>query len=150
MRENKRTYVIIGRNPIVDIDIVNKLIANKNIRTVSINNKLGCDISARLDFSPSDSKEGWLYGKPKYEFTHEFVLEYLRDKADTVILYGVADFNNNKYFDTDKDGYYAPCCIEYSKNKIEKEYSKYYKLYTINKDSVLDVPRIDIDKVISL
>lgn len=83
-----------------------------------------------------------------FGFTHDFVLSWcIKQGYSNVILIGVADFETHNHYDKDEDFNPSPRCIAGSKNAIENIYSKELKIFTMNKKSILQVPRITIEEL---
>ena len=79
-------------------------------------------------------------------FTHDFAVSYCIIKGyKRIILAGTADFTVNKHYITDEDFNYAEKLKENSKRFLEEVCSKRAEIYTLNKDSILEVPKLDID-----
>lgn len=82
-----------------------------------------------------------------FGFTHDFVLSWcIKQGYSNVILIGVADFETQAHNDGTNFNP-SPRCIAGSKDAIENIYSKELNIFTMNKKSILQVPRITIEEL---
>lgn len=83
-------------------------------------------------------------------FTHDYALSYCINKGyESIVLIGAADFTGNKHFLTDEEFNYSEKLKFHSKKFIEKICTKRARIYTCNFDSILEIPRVDIDTLLN-
>ena len=83
-------------------------------------------------------------------FTHDYALSYCINKGyENIVLIGAADFTGNKHFLTDEEFNYSEKLKFHSKKFIEEICTKRARIYTCNFDSILDIPRVDIDTLLN-
>lgn len=81
-------------------------------------------------------------------FTHDYAISYCIMKGYThVILIGTADFTGSLHYLTEEQFNPAKKLVKNSKKFIEEICSKKIKIYTLNHESILDIPRIKIEKL---
>lgn len=153
--------LIFGRSLFLNEIDINRLL-NLGYTTIGINTQTFItDYVAFLDdriFKVSNNFKGICLTRPKYfgqvrepviyfdnntwNFTHDFVLSWLKEQnVEEVILIGCADFIDNKYYHTD-DLHFTPTenSTRNSINFIENEASKWFKLYKLNPQGILNIP----------
>jgi hypothetical protein len=83
-------------------------------------------------------------------FTHDYLLSYCIMKGyENIVLIGAADFTGNKHYLTDEDFKYSERLKNNSKKFIEEVCTKKANIYTCNPNSLLEIPRISIDELLS-
>ena len=83
-------------------------------------------------------------------FTHDFALSYIINKGyDDIILLGTADFTAGPHFSNPYDLRCSERLKLKSKRFIEEVCSKRAVIRTCNPKSILDIPRISIDELLS-
>ena len=83
-------------------------------------------------------------------FTHDYAISYCIMKGYThIILIGTADFTGSLHYLTEEKFNPAEKLVKNSKKFIEEVCSKRIKIYTLNPESILDIPRIKIEKLFS-
>lgn len=81
-------------------------------------------------------------------FTHDYAISYCIMKGYShVILAGTADFTGSSHYLTEEQFNPAEKLVGHSKKFIEEVCSKKIKIYTLNPESTLNVPRIKIEKL---
>ena len=82
-------------------------------------------------------------------FTHDYNISYCIMKGyENIILIGAADFIGNKHFITEEEFKYSEKLKFQSKKFIEEICMKRASIYTCNPASILDIPRIEISKLL--
>lgn len=78
----------------------------------------------------------------EWNFTHDYILRWLKGKCKEVILVGAADFENEKHYNTDEA--FKPCStnIDYSIKFIESITD--FKVYKANPNGKLNIEHKDI------
>ena len=80
-------------------------------------------------------------------FTHDYIISYCIVKGyKNIILVGAADFTGNKHYLTEEEFKYSEKLKYQSKKFIEEVCTKRVNIYTCNPNSILNVPRVDINK----
>jgi hypothetical protein len=80
-------------------------------------------------------------------FTHDYAISYciMKDYSD-VVLVGTADFTGNKHYLTGEEFKYSEKLKNNSKKFIEEICSKRANIVTCNPDSILDIPRVNLNE----
>ena len=82
-------------------------------------------------------------------FTHDYAISYCIVKGYTdIILVGTSDFTGSSHYLTEEKFNPAEKLVKNSKKFIEEVCSKRIKICTLNPESVLNVPRIEIEKLL--
>ena len=82
-------------------------------------------------------------------FTHDYVISFCIMKGyENIILIGTADFTGNKHFLTEEEFKYSEKLKFQSKRFIEDVCTQRANIYTCNPDSILEVPRIEMSKLL--
>ena len=84
-------------------------------------------------------------------FTHDYAISYCIMQGYThVILVGTADFTGSLHYLTEEQFNHTEKLVGHSKKFIEEVCSKKNEIYTLNPESTLNVPRINIEKLLEL
>jgi len=80
------------------------------------------------------------FNNTQWNFTHDYVLRWLKGKCKEVILIGCADFENQEHYNDNSK--FLPCetNIKNSINFIENEASQWFKIYKMNTRGILNIP----------
>ena len=82
-------------------------------------------------------------------FTHDYAISYCIIKGyKNIILAGTADFIGGGHYATNEEFNYAEKLKGYSKKFIEEVCTKRANIYTLNPDSFLSIPRIELQKLL--
>lgn len=82
-------------------------------------------------------------------FTHDYALSYLITKGyDDIILIGAADFVKGPHYSNPYELKCAESLKLNSKRFVEEICSKYALIRTCNPDSILEIPRIEINELL--
>ena len=81
----------------------------------------------------------------KWNFTHDFILEWLKGKCKRVILIGCADFIDDIHYNSEKRFRPSQNNIEQSIKYIESITE--FKIFKMNKNGVLKIPTITYKEV---
>ena len=82
-------------------------------------------------------------------FTHDYTISYCIMKGyKNIILIGTADFNGKQHFLTNEEFKYSERLKFQSKKFIEEICSQKANIYTCNPTSILNIPRIEISKLL--
>lgn len=83
-------------------------------------------------------------------FTHDYAVSYcIKNGYENIVLIGAADFTGNKHYLTNEEFKYAEKLKMQSKKFIEEICTKKANIYTCNPDSILEIPRITLDTLLS-
>lgn len=104
--------------------------------------------SYTFDFTKNTEEDIMSEGKLAWcGFTHDYVISYCIVKGyKNIILVGAADFTGNKHYITNEEFKYSEKLKYQSKRYIEEVCTKKANIYTCNSNSLLNVPRISINK----
>ena len=84
-------------------------------------------------------------------FTHDYIISYCIMKGyKNIILIGTADFTGKQHFLTDEEFKYSEKLKFQSKKFIEEICSQRANIYTCNPASILEIPRIEISKLLEV
>ena len=82
-------------------------------------------------------------------FTHDYAISYCIMKGyQNIVLIGTADFTGHVHFLTAEAFNYSEKLKFQSKKFIEEFCTKRANIYTCNPDSILEIPRIEISKLL--
>ena len=106
--------------------------------------------SYTFNFKNNTAEDLFLDGRLAWcGFSHDYIISYCIIKGYTnIVLIGTADFTGTKHFLTNEEFKYSEKLKFHSKKFIEEICSQRANIYTCNPDSILEVPRVDIKKLL--
>lgn len=147
--------MVFGRSLFLNEINIEKLL-NLGYTTIGINNwEFKTDYTAFVDKKMADISEYFpgtcitlpkykirepvIYFDEKYNFTHDYVLKWLRGKCRQVVLIGCADFIDNIHYNSSDKFAPSQSCISNSINFIENEAIQWFKILKMNPNSILNI-----------